>query len=220
MEYVINRASRTPELDAPWEDPVWQEAGEGVISNYFEQSTFRPDARFRVLYDDKALYVMFRVDDEYILSRKTADQQAVYQDSCVEFFVKPASGRGYCNFEFNCGGTMLAFHIPDHRRVPGGFVDFHRLSPEQCQMVNRYTTLPRINDPERVGKRVWCLAFSIPFEIFAGEFGQAIPKAGDVWSGNFYKCGGELSHPHWGTWSPIPVLNFHTPEAFSALRFA
>ena len=220
MEYIIKRASRTPDLDAPWEDPVWQEAEEGAVTNFFDKSKFCPDTRFRVLYDDHALYAMYRVEDEYLLSRATEDQQMVCLDSCVEFFVKPASGKGYCNFEFNCGGVMLVSHVTDHRRVPGGFVDFRMLSARQCGMVNRFSTLPRLNNPERTGTRVWRLAFSIPFELFAEEFGQTVPKAGDVWSANFYKCGNELSHPHWGTWSPVPVLNFHVPEYFAPIKFA
>ena len=56
MEYVIVRAKSAPELDAPWEDPVWQQAAEGVIATFTERSTFRPDVRFRMLYDDKGLY--------------------------------------------------------------------------------------------------------------------------------------------------------------------
>lgn len=220
MEYKIARAARTPELDAPWEDPVWQQAEEGVISNYFDKSLFRPDTRFRVLYDDQALYAMYRVEDEYILSRTTADQQMVCNDSCVEFFVKPASGEGYLNFEFSCGGVMLVSHVTDHRRVPGGFVKYKMLEPRQCQMVNRFSTLPRVNDPERVGKKVWRLAFSIPFALLEEEFGQKVPAAGEEWHANFYKCGGDLSHPHWGTWSPVPILNFHVPEYFAPIRFA
>ena len=72
MEYIIKRASRTPDLDAPWEDPVWQEAEEGAVTNFFDKSKFCPDTRFRVLYDDHALYAMYRVEDEYLLSRATA----------------------------------------------------------------------------------------------------------------------------------------------------
>ena len=158
----------------------------GISNINWNEYPYAPSVSFRMAHSDIAIAILFEVTEDHVKAVAMEDNGPVWQDSCVEFFVKPASGRGYCNFEFNCGGTMLAFHIPDHRRVPGGFVDFHRLSPEQCQMVNRYTTLPRVNDPERVGKRVWCLAFSIPFEIFAEEFGQAIPKAGDVWSGNFY----------------------------------
>ena len=220
MEYIVARASAAPELDAPWEDPVWGQAAEGVIAVFAEKSTFRPDVRFRMLYDDKGLYGMYRVADRYVKSVSGEDLQMVCLDSCVEFFVKPAAGKGYLNFEFSCGGVLLASHVIDHRRYPGGFVNWHNLTMEQCRQVNRFSTLPRINDPERVGDRVWRLGFFIPFAIFAEEFGQEVPRSGDVWTANFYKCGDRTSHPHWGMWNPQPVLNFHVPEHFGSLRFA
>ena len=220
MEYVIDRAAAPPELDAPWEDPAWQKAAEGVIAAFTPKSTFKPDVRFRMLYDDKGLYGMYRVADRYVRSVSDEDLQMVCFDSCVEFFVKPAVGKGYLNFEFSCGGVMLASHVLDHRRYPGGFVNCHLLTREQCRKVNRFSTLPRVNEPERVGDRVWRVAFFIPFTLFAEEFGQEVPRSGDVWTANFYKCGDRTSHPHWGMWHPLPVSNFHMPEHFAGLRFA
>jgi hypothetical protein len=48
--------------------------------------------------------------------------------------------------------------------------------------------------------------------------GPLAPLAGQVWRGNFYKCGDRTSHPHWAAWSPVDELNFHLPRCFGALR--
>jgi hypothetical protein len=44
--------------------------------------------------------------------------------------------------------------------------------------------------------------------------------SGQAWRGNFYKCGDETSHPHWGMWAPIREgFTFHQPRFFGTLHF-
>jgi hypothetical protein len=52
-------------------------------------------------------------------------------------------------------------------------------------------------------------------EKYAGKLGKI---AGQTWRGNFYKCGNETSHPHWGAWSPVTELNFHLPASFGTIQ--
>ncbi|MBO4512195.1 MAG: hypothetical protein J5746_05485, partial [Victivallales bacterium] len=37
------------------------------------------------------------------------------------------------------------------------------------------------------------------------------------WTANFYKCADQTSHPHWITWAPLTVTNYHQPNQFQAL---
>ena len=37
---------------------------------------------------------------------------------------------------------------------------------------------------------------------------------GHVMEGNFYKCGDHTASPHWGSWVPMPRLDFHDPDSF------
>ena len=39
------------------------------------------------------------------------------------------------------------------------------------------------------------------------------------WKANFYKCGDETLHPHFGCWNPVVAEepNFHLPEFFGTL---
>jgi hypothetical protein len=60
----------------------------------------------------------------------------------------------------------------------------------------------------------------IPWSLFVEVTGHGRPTVGEVWTGNFYKCGDETSHPHWAAWSLIgEVLDFHAPERFGRLVF-
>ena len=66
--------------------------------------------------------------------------------------------------------------------------------------------LPERIEPELARPVVWSVQYTIPCSLFAEVTGHARPQAGEVWTGNFYKCGDETSHPHWAAWSPIGSL--------------
>ena len=59
-----------------------------------------------------------------------------------------------------------------------------------------------------------------PFALLEAYVGPIAIDKGSVWGANFYKCGDETSHPHWGAWSPVDELNFHLPRCFGRLGFA
>jgi len=137
----------------------------------------------------------------------------------VEFFVQPKATGAYFNFEFNCGGALLASYVIDPTRIDGRVREFIPLTPEDNQEITRYSSLPGTVEPEITRPITWFLGFSIPFAVL--ERYASIPNevSSQVWRANFYKCGNETSHPHWASWSPVHELNFHRPTDFGEIRF-
>lgn len=218
--YTVRPAPKRPDLAASWDAAEWRCADELRIANFRpEGSGHRPPTAARLLYDSSRLYGSFRVEDRYVRSVRTRYGEPVYKDSCVEFFVQPVPGRGYFNFEFNAGGTLLASHVLDPTRTPGGFRSFAPIPETDAVGVLVRSSLPRVVEPEREDALTWTLSFSIPFELLRAYGGGSAPGPGTEWRGNFYKCGDETSHPHWGSWSPVDELNFHLPRCFGQLRF-
>jgi hypothetical protein len=219
-EYTVLPSKLTPELQGLWEGDAWHIAPCLEI-NYFcpESSGHRPLSQCKLLYNRDHLFGIFRVDDRYVRCVHTKFQTEVYEDSCVELFVQSGTG-GYFNFEFNCGGTMLAFYVTDPTRIDGRLRQFIPLLPEEGCLIHIYHTMPQVVEPEIKEKTVWYLEFSIPFSVlekYAGVFGEA---GGQIWKVNFYKCGDNTSHPHWASWSAIDTRNFHLPAQFGNIRFA
>ena len=66
----------------------------------------------------KSLFVIFKVDDQFVRATAKENQDSVCVDSCVEFFFSPDSDskNGYFNLEMNCGGTYLF----NFQKVPRG----------------------------------------------------------------------------------------------------
>ncbi len=204
--------------DLSWDESPWKETPSLVIGNFMgTRPDHFPKAEVRIVYDTKALCLMFRVEDRYVRAIARADQDAVYKDSCVEFFFTPGSdlSLGYFNLEMNCGGTML-FHFqsrPRENRIV--------IPASECARIKRAHSLPRIVTPEIQEPVTWTLAYEIPYDLLEKYCPVVKPGPEAEWLVNFYKCGDDTSHPHWLTWSPsyLPKPDFHCPGTFGRLAF-
>jgi hypothetical protein len=219
-KYIVIFQSQPPEMQGLWEGPVWQNVPMLKIEYYRPESNRHyPRTCCKMFYDQERLYGIFRVDDQYVRCTHIGFQAEVYKDSCVEFFVQPRTASGYFNFEFNCGGALLASYVTDPTRIRGRVKECMPFTPDDDRAVYRYASQPSITEPEITEKIVWLLEFSVPFALLEKYTGHLGEVGGQIWKANFYKCGNETSHPHWGSWSPISALNFHVPADFGNLEF-
>lgn len=218
--YAVHPARLPPALHDRWGDDAWRPVPALSVAHFRpESSGHRPRTQAKLVWDASCIYGIFRVADRFIRCVHTAFQAPVCQDSCVEFFVQPNPDKGYFNFEFNCGGALLASYITDHRRTADGFAGWQPLTPEEGGRIAVQSTLAPVVEPEISAPRTWQLAFRIPLDVMSPYTGPLCVAAGDVWRANFYKCGDATSHPHWAAWHPVDALNFHLPHCFGRLRF-
>ena len=218
--YDIFTARYRPEMKGRWDGAAWQKLPTLRVSNFrAESSNHRPWTTVKLLYSSDGLHGLFMVRDRYVRCIRNRFQDKVYKDSCVEFFVQPKSGRGYFNFEFNCGGTLLAAYIVNPTRVKSGFKEFTPLSSEDARQIQIFHSLPEVIDPEITDESLWFVEFYIPYTLFEKYVGPIAPVAGQTWRANFYKCADESSHPHWAAWAPVDEMNFHLPRCFGQLHF-
>jgi hypothetical protein len=222
MQYTVVSTDALPPPDGDWNRPAWRNAHTLRITHYpWEDSGHRPRAEARLLYTGEKLAIIFRVEDRYVRAVARRFQDSVCKDSCVEFFVAPLPGSlAYFNFEVNCGGTMLLYRClsPEERaagkeRIPVSDADGRTIALAHF--------LPRIVEPEITAPTTWTVEYHVPFALFHKYFGEVPTGPGTVWRGNFYKCGDQTSHPHWGAWAPVdtPRPNFHVPERFQPILF-
>lgn len=218
MQYTLTRIKNMPSLNNDWDASPWNTVEPLVLSNYMgDKPEHFPDTRVKLAYDEKAIFVKFRVEDQYVKAIYDKNQDPVYKDSCVEFFFSPGedSKAGYFNLEMNCGGTMLFHHqiVPRKNAVAVQETDIRKIKV--------VSSLPALVDPEISDRITWQVTYRIPFSILKGYHDFDDPGPGSIWRANFYKCGDDTSHPHWLTWAPIdfPTPDFHRPEFFGELRF-
>lgn len=200
-----------PRLD---ERPTW-ETVEPILDQYAAKAPVatvnwpeypeRPEVEALIARSSHSLFLKFDVTEQSVRGTYTDDGSPVYQDSCVEFFVRHPDDRRYLNFEFNCLGTCDAARRQS-RELAAPF------APTEYQRIRRHASLGRT--PVAIDDKAtsWRLLIEIPFELMDLD-GQALPSALRV---NFYKCGDLTKRPHFLSWNPIelPTPNFHCPEYF------
>lgn len=208
--------------EAPRGGEGWRDATEVAIAAYHPRSSdHRPRVAVKLGHTGDAVHVRFEVEDRYVLARTTKLHGDVWRDSCVEFFVEPRPGRGYFNFELNAIGTMLLYHVRDHRRTKTGLADAPPVDAELAARIDIRTSLrePILN--EIAEATPWWLELHIPLAVLEAHIGELGDLSGQTWRGNFNKCADATSHPHWGSWSPMgEVLEFHQPARFGEIVFA
>jgi len=217
--YPVMRLQNAFQLDSIWEKPVWQSVPEILLTNWMGPiPAFKPVVKAKLQYDDRFIYVIFKVDDHYVRSVATEMNGRVWEDSCVEFFFSPDLEKpmAYFNLEVNAGGVPL-FHYkdPDNSKAP-------LPSVEDIRKIQFAGSLSRTVDPEISSPITWTMEYRLPIEVIRKYSNAAIPAPGVKWHANFYKCGDKTSSPHWITWSKVdhPVPNFHLPAFFGIIEFA
>ena len=183
--YKINFSENEPGANANWNAPVWQKAETAELKFIRpESSSHNPIVKARLLYSLDGISGVFHVEDKYVICKSSRPMDPVWRDSCVEFFVKPSTGKGYFNFEFNCIGVLHASYIVDPERNENGFKDFIKFTLEDCKSVIAVSSLNGLIKEEIAGSVNWALGFFIPFSLLEKYVGGIEPVK-EGWSCNF-----------------------------------
>ena len=175
--------------------------------NWAEYS-YAPDVALNLAFSDNVLALLYTVKEEHILGSVLEDNGPVWEDSCVETFIKDPLSDNYYNFEVNCIATKLAAH----RRSR---TDCDLFSAEKLREIRCFSSLPHgKTDIINTDQKEWLVALMIPFRLLG------LKSAPDFLDINFYKCGDNCRQPHYLSWSPIglPEPNFHCPEFFGRIN--
>ena len=206
-------------IDADWEKPQWQQIEPVRLGFYMgDEPEHIPGVEAKVAYDSDNIYVIFRVDDNYIKAVAENHQDPVCRDSCVEFFFTPNSdiSTGYMNMETNCCGKILLF-----QQMERG-VGLVKVAAEDLDKIEIAHSLPYEQILDEIQEpTVWTLEYRLPISMIEKYMPVEKPASGVEWKGNFYKCADKTSKPHWLTWSFVnmPKPDFHRPEFFGTLTF-
>ena len=178
--------------------------------NWPDKFAYRPITVFNLARGDKYLYIDYFVRGNYLRAVNYKDNDPVWQDSCVEFFVQVPGEKEYYNFEFNCIGTALGGKRENRNAAV-------HLSPECLKSIKRYASAGNKPFQEMEGLFAWNLLVAIPFELI-GLDGNNLPEK---LYANFYKCADGTSLPHYLSWSPIETEkpDFHRPDFFGEIYF-
>lgn len=172
-----------------------------------EQFPYKPSVKVFLAHNDTGLLLRFEVSEEGSRAVCTEPNGPVWEDSCVEFFVKAPQSAYYYNFETSCIGVGLA-----GRRLSRA--DFAHFTDAEMARISRRASLPCKPFEKKADETLaWSVELEIPFASL-----DCGPKPAALLA-NFYKCGDRTATPHFLSWSPVltPTPDFHRPEYFGQL---
>ncbi len=182
------------------------------LCNWHRDYPYTPKVEFRVFHTGECLLLRFDVEEHYTQAL-AEDNGKIWCDSCVEFFIA-LDDKGFYNLEANCIGRILLGYRKSRNE------GIEHASQESLNTILRTPTIAQEPFSEIKGDNRWSLTLALPAEaLFKHNL--------TTWSGvqakcNLYKCGDELSEPHFLSWQPIdaPKPDFHRPDSFAEVRFS
>lgn len=177
----------------------------------WDEYPYKPDVEFRIAHNGDNLLLQFTVRENEVLAAITEDNGKVCTDSCVESFISFDDAH-YYNAEFSCiGKALLGYRLFGDKAT--------RATAEVVQSIGRLSSLGAANFERIEGDTQWSLTLVIPRTAYwmsnISSFDGLRAK------GNFYKCGDNLSVPHYVSWLPIDTVkpSFHQPLFFGDIEF-
>lgn len=179
-------------------------AADSISTVNWDSFPYCPSVTFRIGHSEDRLFIRYDVDEANAKAVSLESNGPVWEDSCVEFFVRIPGDEHYFNFETNCIGTGLAAKRLSRQ-------DFKHFTPEQMSQVIRRPSLP--HEACDIKDCSWSLEFELPFSILG------CTSCPDRLLANFYKCGDKTAVKHFVSWNPIinEKPDFHRPEFFGEL---
>ncbi|WP_157687476.1 carbohydrate-binding family 9-like protein [Pedobacter psychrophilus] len=170
---------------------------------------YLPDVSFCIAHNHNNIFVKWYVSEDNIKAEYKKINDAVYRDTCVEFFI--SFGEGYYNIEFNYIGNCLVGYGEDKTK--------RQNLPIEILETIKTSYMLKHKPNSNFSYFYWELTTVIPIDIFIHR--QDLKIAGQIFSCNFYKCGDDLPKPHFLCWNMInaPEPNFHLPEFFGKIHF-
>ncbi len=222
LSYVVLKTRKQPGIGGKWKSPDRIHAEELSINYFCDDSTFKPQTDVKLLYDDKQLYGVFRVRDQYVLCRETEYQADVTRDTCVAAYFQPDPEKGYLALEMNCCGALRARYYEEPSDAIGALTGkIIHLPWRDGYKIRVYTSHFGTVESEIAEPLTWYLEFVIPFSVFETYTGIVKPLRQHPWRVNFYKCASSCSHPHRASWAPLESgVSFHQPDSFAPLYFS
>ena len=246
--YVCHRTSGSIVIEGALDDAGWQ----GIpwvdsFQRFMAPSGGTPQRTcVKAAWDDRNLYIAFRVYDADPWATKTVRDDALWEEQVVEVYIDENDDlRNYREFEINPLGTVIDLLIPkaghqlDWRTVARWDATGWRTATQvyanaarpYCEASSTAESGPKLlrkgfpssirpGQPTSVARKpLWVVEMAFPWGVFT-DAKQLPPRPGDVWRIQFYR----IERPQPGadlvasSWSPTP--DFHVPQYFGRLAFA
>jgi hypothetical protein len=201
-------------VDGDLSDPGWQSVpSTGPFARSQDGAAPRYRTEAKLVWDDEAIYVAFRVQDEDVWAKLDKDDDPIYGEEVVEIFIDAdGDGKTYNELELSPKNVRFDAFFPARRQG----MDLGWSSG----MTTGVRVQGTLNDPSDQDEG-WTAEMRIPVKNLA-----AVPRwpplPGDKWRFNLYRLEWHTRRTinEGSAFSPPLVGDFHHLPRFGSLEFA
>ena len=193
-EYILKRVNGQPD---------WSVIPTLQIDHQRKENLDNVTAQAQLCWDDEGIFVHLSCQEKNIRKECTKKYDPIYEDSCLEFFIRPTDDIHFFNIEFNANCAV--------------FLGYSKGKPHIVRLIlpNHMDTFKPVVNFTADG---WEIFYKVPFELIQNFFPSFEPKSGLEFRGNCFKCGDKTENPHYLMWNPIPEgISFHAPDHFGRM---
>jgi predicted TIM-barrel fold metal-dependent hydrolase len=213
-----------PELRVPMTDDfevtgdgsaaAWKKAG-WVPLNRRGAAGHPYEARFKVLYSPKGLYVLMDATDSRLTATFTEDNQNLWTEDVFEAFLWPDERDPiYFEYEISPLGRELPILVPNHEGKFLGWLPWHYGGGRK---IRKATAAVGGDAKSGADVKGWSAEFFIPYELLS-PLRNVPPKAGSRWRANFYRMDHDGGKTTAWDWARVGAT-FHDFKNFGTLVF-
>lgn len=179
--YKVFKTGVTITVDGKMDESSWKNADSQPFKYFFRRDRIADEQNtvFRMLWDDKNLYLFFQCEDTALCSREKQFDAQPYLDDCAEFYCIPFPDSLYMHF---------AWEI-NIEEVPYDFIQFWSFYNGRNAVIKSYNPdyerkvyyEGTVNDNTDKDKG-WQMELAIPFDAFTSINNFFPAKAGTRWA--------------------------------------
>lgn len=191
--------------------PQWDSAS-WVPLTKLDKGVEEYDAKYKILYSKKGIYVLFTGKDKKINSTYKNDFDDLYNADVFEVFFHPNPAMPlYFEYEISALNKELVLLIPN---LDGKIMGWRPWHYEKERLVQKAVNIAKDNQGKM---QSWSAECFFPYALLQPL--QATPPVkGTVWNANFCRLDYDAGHMVKWSWSPVKV-SFHEFKVFRSIRF-
>lgn len=221
--YKIFKTVEAIAVDGKMNESSWKNAEVQPLKHFFrrDRAPDKQNSVFRMLWDDKNLYLFFQCEDTALCSREKQFDAQPYLDDCAEFYCIPFPDSLYMHFAWEINIEEVAYD----------FIQFWRFYNDRNAVIKSYNPDYKTkvfyegtvnNDTDKdIG---WQMELAIPFDAFTSINSFFPAKAGTRWAFQAVRQDRNIINEKGRSTSTLfPIFNIskdvHQPCHFGLMEF-
>jgi hypothetical protein len=195
-------------------DSIWEKAKWNVMTK-LDKGGQDYESKFKILYSDKGLYVLFYGQDNKISTTYDADFDKLWNGDVFEIFFHPNPQLSkYFEYQVNPLNKELVIIIDRSKEVHNSGLQSYEGTRRIKKKVEVLGGEVEMNSPINS----WTAELFFPFELLK-DLPNSPPVSGTVWNANFARIDYDTDNKIRWSWTPTIDYTFHELEKFRKIRF-